>query len=488
MLVTKILEARKNPAQNTKVGLLQSLVNLESTLDKLPNGKANGFISFSYLIKLGINPNPLDYMTPAGIYGYPIDYVISLIQAKGSEHPKEAGVPYAGDRPYIHVFSIKNPERVLFLEKGKLLDPELDAKIMKILEGDDDYLPILESYTRQKRDFPARGTYFLFQKSVSNVLRDETGARTMTKIMKQLGYDGIYDDGHNQIAYEPYQVVMFSKAFVEQHDLLYNNHVDLEINQRALYRNKVGATFVHNVSKDSLPYLAFKSSLESSRLGYVLRANGMDQDLAMLYGAKNTSDVVKFLEELNSSKEDLSLIGREVFIRSFVSMVSSTYYLNMPDQSNCSEWYSIFDTWIRNCISICRLLKTAVEMPNFEVSNDVKQFVDAKLTKFLKVYEIMQKLKHFVSSATCKKIVNDLPEMSAIQIRDASKILHDKIVGFADEEFFYSLTEHGMDTILTNAIYAEYMTHKFKISTFDSFKIKLFVEICKCINDYVGHP
>jgi len=50
MKIERLIEARKNPAQNKKVGLLQSLKEFANTLDKLPNGKINGFISFSFLL------------------------------------------------------------------------------------------------------------------------------------------------------------------------------------------------------------------------------------------------------------------------------------------------------------------------------------------------------------------------------------------------------------------------------------------------------
>lgn len=495
MKIEKLIEARRNPAQNKKVGLLQSLKEFANTLDKLPNGKVNGFISFSFLVKLGINLKPLDVATPSGIYGYPIDYVITLLEQKGTDSPKVAGLPYAGDRPYIHVFSIKNPEKVLFLEKGTLVDSALEQKIIALLDSNPHYMQIAERFNVQKQHFSTKGTYWILQKSIEKVYNNQDGSRTMTKIMKQLGYEGIYDDGHNQIAYEPYQVVMFSKFFVEQHDMLINNHTDLQHTQKASYGGKVGATFIHNVTKDSLPSKEFIQLLKSSRLRYVLREKGMEEYMDVLDHAKTTQDLVNFLQELNDTNEDdVSFIGKQVFLRSFASRVCTNYYLETPSTpASILEWDSVFYTWVRNSISICRLVKNAAEMPNFKVSDEIKQYIDAKLSKFLKVYDVMRKLNHLISSPICKKIIVKLHDMDSAETREASNILYGKIAELGEDEFFDSISKHTISSILTNtqmelfsnARNVDRINASSNLAPFDSFRYHLFVEICRSINEFI---
>ena len=68
MLITKILEARRNPAQNKKVDILNYLQTVYDQCELLPNGQRNAFISFVMIEKLGINPRPIDNNTPTGIY------------------------------------------------------------------------------------------------------------------------------------------------------------------------------------------------------------------------------------------------------------------------------------------------------------------------------------------------------------------------------------------------------------------------------------
>lgn len=495
MKIERLIEARKNPAQNKKVGLLQSLKEFANTLDKLPNGKINGFISFSFLVKLGINLKPLDVATPAGIYGYPIDYVIALLERKGTDSPKVAGIPYAGDRPYIHVFSIKNPEKVLFLEKGTLVDPFLEQKIIELLDSYPRYMQLAERFNVQKKHFPTKGTYWILQRTIEKVYNNQDGARTMTKIMKQLGYEGIYDDGHNQIAYEPYQVVMFSKFFVEQHDMLINNHTDLLHTNKASYGGKVGATFIHNVSKDSLPSKELIRILKHSRLRNVLREKGMEEYMGMLDQAETTNDLVNFLQQLNSAVEDdVSFIGKQVFLKSLASSVCTNYYLETPSTpASILEWDNVFYTWVRNSISICRLIKNAAEMPNFRVTTEVKQFIDEQLSKFLKVYEVMRKLNHLISSPACKKIIVKLHDMDSGETKQASKFLYDKITELGEDEFFDSVSEHTISSILTttqmeifsNARNADRIDQSSNLSPFDSFRYHLFVEICRSISEFI---
>lgn len=66
------------------------------------------YCSFSYLeYKLGVNPQPFASTTPYGIYTYPVQYVIK----QGI-----ANIPFASERPYIHVLKAKNPRRIRKIE------------------------------------------------------------------------------------------------------------------------------------------------------------------------------------------------------------------------------------------------------------------------------------------------------------------------------------------------------------------------------------
>jgi len=81
------------------------------------------FVHFSDLDKLGINPKS-SFNTPIGIYGYPLE-VFDI------EDIINGNVPFAGDRHYIHIFSIKPEYRdsVVFLSRdGSAINDDSDKE------------------------------------------------------------------------------------------------------------------------------------------------------------------------------------------------------------------------------------------------------------------------------------------------------------------------------------------------------------------------
>jgi hypothetical protein len=132
--------------------------------------------------------------------------------------------------------------------------------------------------------------------------------------------------------------------------MLINNHTDLLHTSKATYGGNVGATFIHNVSKDSLPSKELIRILKHSRLRYVLREKGMEEYMGMLDQAETTNDLVNFLQQLNSAVEDdVSFIGKQVFLKRFASLVCTNYYLETPSTpATILEWDNVFYTWARN--------------------------------------------------------------------------------------------------------------------------------------------
>jgi hypothetical protein len=76
-------------------------------LDKY-EGREDVFVSFTSLPKLGINPKT-PYDTPAGIYSYPVYYVIENYDPKNGAFT----VPFAAEQEYVHVFQVSGIERAL---------------------------------------------------------------------------------------------------------------------------------------------------------------------------------------------------------------------------------------------------------------------------------------------------------------------------------------------------------------------------------------
>lgn len=83
----------------------------------------HAFVHFSDLDKLGINPQS-SFNTPIGIYGYPLE-------AFDIEDIIKGNVPFAGDRHYIHIFSVKPEYRdsVVFLSRdGSAINDDSDKE------------------------------------------------------------------------------------------------------------------------------------------------------------------------------------------------------------------------------------------------------------------------------------------------------------------------------------------------------------------------
>ncbi len=66
--------------------------------------KPGYYLSFTSMnTKLGINPQPIDDITPYGIFAYRVTYALGL---------GLLNIPYAGEKPYIWVFTARNPKRI----------------------------------------------------------------------------------------------------------------------------------------------------------------------------------------------------------------------------------------------------------------------------------------------------------------------------------------------------------------------------------------
>ena len=99
----ELLEARKNADQNQKISPFQRIKDLLDKAKPMPNGSPNLFVSFTKVEKLGINPGSR-FVTPLGIYCYPADYVVKMTENEGGDMSQ---LPFAGDSPFVNVFSVK---------------------------------------------------------------------------------------------------------------------------------------------------------------------------------------------------------------------------------------------------------------------------------------------------------------------------------------------------------------------------------------------
>lgn len=223
MKITKILEARRNPAQNTKIGGIEVIQKLYHEVD--PD---NTFVSFTVLDKLGVNPSTI-YKTPVGIYAYPFWYVHENI-SKDHESLEQV-VPYAGHSRYFHVFN-GNGNIINLAEPAAC-----NRAISQILKGEGLDETVFEQVKKSGLNVSIPGfklwslTLFLANlkskhKEEDGVdyegIRKEVGIAGPTSvawnaIFRKYGIDGVVDvDGAGIIhPNEPIQAVFFSIASIK---------------------------------------------------------------------------------------------------------------------------------------------------------------------------------------------------------------------------------------------------------------------------------
>ncbi len=187
-----------------------------------PSGVPLYYIHYSELPKIGINPEPEFGFTPHGIYAYPLTGII--MSAIKSRH-----YFFASDRPYIMLFRIKNPERILNSRTYNQNDFELDLKKLDVNVNDyftpnkireySRYNPLkkLLNITRDISPIKVKKRYHEKQSGL------EADTMDWRRKLVFLGYDGIVDNDTASITNDlRSQAVFFSKGAIEEISMFYN--------------------------------------------------------------------------------------------------------------------------------------------------------------------------------------------------------------------------------------------------------------------------
>jgi len=141
--------------------------------------------------KIGINPKT-GYNTPAGVYCYPLD-------SRRFGQLMENGLPFMSDAPYVGLIKLNWNANWLIFRKteagsGTREDEQRVAKFLKDVYGFEmsaSYDPIHWYHSPNARIFDM--TYFCSrERAAANGTRPTI---MWTKILRDLGYDGVYDEG-----------------------------------------------------------------------------------------------------------------------------------------------------------------------------------------------------------------------------------------------------------------------------------------------------
>ena len=252
---TDILEARRNPELNPKIGPYTQL--------KKYTDDPSIFISFTEIDKIGINPQS-NYNTPIGIYTYPLQaswekYKVEKIFDRSAGSTEEPTVqternvifrafPFASENPYIQVVQAKKPLTDLQdFTKGDLQNAVYQiSKIIKESNADsviktraaETFKDDLVKKIREGRANPLVNTpgglfWWLTKECVEiDVVGKLLGKNYKSKIpmrvwnylLRDLGHDGFIDKGDGIIHRgEPTQAVFLHRKAFKKIDMIYNN-------------------------------------------------------------------------------------------------------------------------------------------------------------------------------------------------------------------------------------------------------------------------
>lgn len=458
MKIKSLFEARRNPKVNVKTPLLDRLKQIRSGLDELPDaGGTNGFVSFSFLIKMGINPKPIDNKTPAGIYGYPIDYVISLMEQSGSDDPDKS-LPYAGDRPFANIFKARNPEKLLHLQRADVQD--FCNRLNKALpEGmRETVLSFLVDNNGEVLHYVYRGNFYrIFQERVDSYQGKQNDihatkkgpANLLTSILTRMGYDGVFDDGDGQIAFEPYQAVFFSGAAISALDAEYNHATEMNIRSRVKYERHGGAKFF-----SQHPAIKPTSDIADvpKRTGYLFRMAcepimraipSLEKEILKIADNKPITNGIALRAKSKQLKE---LLGgkwqdvRGVFSKSLHTRISTTIKNFSPITDNPAFWAKGIEFAVRFRISLIKTFLIAAD--ELELNADFVDVLNSYLPKLKKLIELANSIDQNVKSNTTKKFVY------SINPNDNFKQVANKLTELIfTEKVKMGLPEHVADTL-----------------------------------------
>lgn len=209
-----LYELRRNPEKNKKEELLSYIKNL-------PNLE-NMFISFSYIPKLGINPQSEWKTTPIGIYAYPLWLI--PINNKAIYNI----FPYGYSRQYAIFF--KYSGSYLFSQNytNEDLDKDL-SKLSKIYDPEivNDYLKEFDLESTSPFNILYRLTISLINKTPEQqAFYKKSSIVKWSTLFLDLGYNCIVDTKGIIHHGEKIQSVFFSRKGISNVNIKYNSYFE----------------------------------------------------------------------------------------------------------------------------------------------------------------------------------------------------------------------------------------------------------------------
>jgi hypothetical protein len=201
-----IAEARSNPDQNPKPE--SGMKELQAVAETIADPE-NWAVSMTWEPKLGINPQAaVSEDTPKGIYFYPLDYAVDMARRGKS-------LPWGDNMPYIQLFQY---DRSGEMTKQTQVDP---ARLKQAV-GQYCSEEIMQQ-AAEENDYDGTPYWFIYDCLSRLGKSDETNIVRWNKVLRDLGFTSVFDDGGGWIAYnEPTQGVVLDPRIIKQHKTINN--------------------------------------------------------------------------------------------------------------------------------------------------------------------------------------------------------------------------------------------------------------------------
>lgn len=196
MLVNDLMESRRNPETNIRTSAYDSFSRYAHTGDM--------FITFSSLPKLGVNPQS-GWMTPIGIYGYPLEYAIKMAEQKSQARGQHTNffdkLPFASLRDYIILFQFRgNAIRSSRYTTNDLEEDLLEVEDALVAEYGMTQTFVDNAHERIWDDVSSHVPLVILMESIYLFMKYDgvsSGKRSIISrsiLYKTLGYDAVIDD------------------------------------------------------------------------------------------------------------------------------------------------------------------------------------------------------------------------------------------------------------------------------------------------------
>lgn len=430
-------EARKNPEKNEKLTVYQAVEQAITTAGKI-DGVTNLFVSFTTENKLGINPNSFVRDTPIGIYAYPAEYVLKMMDGSSMV----GTLPYVGRAPkWANIFSVKgniyniqtmSDERVLGYVEQLYAIGERRGVSREVIEKIVD-----DSYSEGSNPDKPGGRLWYITWTLASTITSVGGNKGLFYVMwnrlfRDIGIDGLIDAdesgtvGQEIIHYnEPCQAMFLSTDTIE-----HNTRIPIVQGTKERGTDQKAASIessanikqtIDKIGEESATNQIISGQLDSRHIKG-LSAKNRERVLTRL------PDVVGYLRQPSAQEQALAVVGNPNH------MISYLVNTNKLTDQGLKQAYALIRSDIKkHSIKLGSVAKAIGTTPLAKLST---RTIAVQVTPYF-VYEIgtPATIDHLVQVA--RKIFANAPDEQAIiravlpRTPRAIRLVSDKNLEFA---------------------------------------------------------